>query len=61
MAMIIGGAVGNLIDRLAYGYVIDYFDVYAVNFAIFNIADCFITAGAVIFCACLLFDKKIKL
>jgi signal peptidase II len=61
MAMIIGGAIGNLIDRLAFGYVVDFFDVYAVNFAIFNVADCFITVGAVIFCACLLFDKKIKL
>lgn len=61
MAMIIGGAIGNLIDRIAFGYVIDFFDVYAVNFAIFNIADCFITTGAIIFCVCLLFDKKIKI
>ncbi len=61
MAMIAGGAVGNLIDRISYGYVIDFFDVYAVNFAIFNIADCFITLGAAVFCACLLFDKKINL
>ena len=61
IAMIIGGAAGNLIDRAFLGYVIDYFDFTLINFAIFNVADCFITVGAVLFCGCLLFDRKIKL
>ena len=49
-ALIIGGAIGNLIDRVWHGYVIDYvlFHLPAWNwsFAIFNLADAFITVGA---------------
>jgi signal peptidase II len=61
MAFIIAGAAGNLYDRAIYGYVVDFFDLQFVSFAIFNVADCFITVGAVLFCLCILFDKKIKL
>lgn len=48
LSLILGGAVGNLIDRLAYGYVIDFLDVYYGNwhFATFNIADSAISLGA---------------
>ena len=48
-ALIIGGAVGNLIDRVVYGHVIDYvlFHTPVWSFAIFNLADAFITIGAV--------------
>ena len=59
ISSIIGGAIGNLFDRIAYGYVVDFIDFYIINFAVFNIADCFITIGAVLFCACLIFDKRI--
>ncbi|MDH6230719.1 signal peptidase II [Mesorhizobium soli] len=47
-AMIIGGAIGNLIDRTLYGYVIDYilFHTPVWSFAIFNLADAFISVGA---------------
>jgi signal peptidase II len=47
-ALIIGGAVGNLIDRAVYGHVIDYilFHTPAWSFAVFNLADAFITVGA---------------
>ncbi|MEP9374318.1 signal peptidase II [Mesorhizobium sp. KR1-2] len=47
-ALIIGGAVGNLIDRAVYGHVIDYilFHTPVWSFAIFNLADAFITVGA---------------
>lgn len=61
IVMIIGGAAGNLIDRLFSGYVVDFFDFTLINFAIFNVADCFICVGAALFCGCLLLDKKIKL
>ncbi len=61
MCFIIGGAIGNLIDRIYYGYVIDFFDFRLINFAVFNVADSFITVGAIIFCICLLFDKSIKI
>lgn len=47
LAMILGGAIGNLIDRLLHGYVVDFFDFRAINFAIFNVADCFVTVGSI--------------
>ena len=46
LAMVIGGGIGNMIDRVAVGYVVDFIDVRAINFAIFNVADCFVTVGA---------------
>ena len=47
-ALIVGGAIGNLIDRALYGHVIDYilFHTPVWSFAIFNLADAFITVGA---------------
>jgi signal peptidase II len=47
LSLILGGAVGNLIDRVAYGYVIDFIDVYYGNshFPYFNIADAAINLG----------------
>ncbi len=46
LSMILGGGVGNMIDRIAYGYVVDFVDVRLINFAIFNVADSFVTVGA---------------
>jgi signal peptidase II len=47
LAFIIGGAAGNLIDRLTYGYVLDFVDAYYGNwhFWAFNVADAAITVG----------------
>lgn len=47
-ALVVGGAIGNLIDRAVYGHVIDYilFHTPVWSFAIFNLADAFITVGA---------------
>jgi signal peptidase II len=47
LSLILGGAIGNLIDRVAYGYVIDFIDVYYENshFPYFNIADAAINLG----------------
>lgn len=47
-ALIIGGAIGNLIDRSLHGYVIDYilFHLPSWSFAVFNLADAYISAGA---------------
>jgi len=50
LAALLGGAAGNLIDRLFYGYVVDMFEPLFINFAIFNIADIFITLGGITFC-----------
>ena len=47
--LVIGGAIGNLIDRIAYGHVVDFLLFYwqTYTFPAFNIADCAITVGAV--------------
>lgn len=49
-AMVLGGALGNLLDRIIYGYVIDFFDFYifSYDYPIFNMADCFIFVGVII-------------
>jgi signal peptidase II len=48
LSLILGGAVGNLIDRLVYGYVIDFIDVYygSWHWPAFNVADAAISVGA---------------
>jgi signal peptidase II len=50
LALILGGAVGNLIDRAIAGYVVDFVDVYwrGIHFWAFNVADSAITMGAVL-------------
>ena len=47
-AVIIGGGVGNLIDRVYRGYVIDYIDFRIINFAVFNFADICVTCGTAV-------------
>lgn len=49
-SMLIGGIVGNLIDRVVYGYVIDYldFNIFGYNFPIFNFADILIVVSVVL-------------
>ncbi len=51
LSMILGGAIGNGIDRMFSGYVIDFIDLYYRNFhwPAFNFADSFITIGAILF------------
>jgi signal peptidase II len=55
LACILGGAIGNVIDRLMHGYVVDFLDVYwrGWHFPAFNIADSAITIGAI----CLVIDE----
>ena len=50
LTLVIGGAAGNLIDRVTMGYVLDFFDVYRGNwhFWAFNVADSAITVGVVL-------------
>lgn len=43
--MILGGAIGNIVDRLHYGYVVDFIDFYRIWPDIFNVADACITIG----------------
>jgi len=60
LSLIIGGALGNLIDRVRYGYVVDFIDAhYATwHWPVFNIADSAICIGAVLLGIHLLFEKE---
>ena len=46
IAMVVSGGIGNMIDRIALGYVIDFIDFRLINFAVFNGADSFVCVGA---------------
>ncbi|MBR3967430.1 MAG: signal peptidase II [Clostridia bacterium] len=48
LSFIVGGGIGNMIDRLLLGYVVDFIDFRVINFAIFNGADSFVCIGAVL-------------
>ncbi len=50
LGMVLGGAVGNLVDRVLHGYVVDMLEFSFVRFAIFNLADVFVTVGGALFC-----------
>jgi signal peptidase II len=58
LASILGGAVGNVIDRVLYGYVVDFLDFHwrGWHFPAFNVADSAITLGA----ACLILDELLR-
>jgi len=60
LTCVIPGAAGNLIDRLFYGYVTDFFHFrwYETSFFVNNIADCFISVGVVFFIIPLFYNKK---
>lgn len=60
VAGILGGAIGNLIDRLRYGEVIDFLDVYVENYhwPAFNVADSAITVGVTILIIHFAFEKR---
>lgn len=48
ISLILGGAVGNMLDRMRTGFVVDMFELRFIRFAIFNVADIFLTMGAVL-------------
>jgi signal peptidase II len=61
LALILGGALGNIVDRYSYGYVVDYADFHIGTFRpflIFNVADAAITIGVVIVLARSLFMRE---
>lgn len=55
---LLGGAIGNFIDRLLYGSVVDMFQTTFINFPIFNVADASITIGVIIVLIDLFFMKE---
>ena len=58
LAAIYGGGLGNVIDRIRLGYVVDMIDVDFMNFAVFNVADCFIVCGSILLMISLVFFNK---
>ena len=46
LSLIVGGGIGNMIDRTVLGYVVDMIDCRFINFAVFNVADSFVCIGA---------------
>ena len=60
LAAITGGAIGNLIDRIATGVVVDYINVLFMNFAIFNFADICVCVGVGLLMVWVLFDSYFK-
>jgi len=57
LSFVIGGAIGNIMDRLLYNAVIDYLYISLINFPIFNIADIFVCTGIVGLIYLIIFNK----
>ncbi len=59
-SFVVGGGIGNLIDRIATGAVVDFFDFCLINFAIFNVADCFVVVGVILMAIYYIKEEKTK-
>lgn len=57
LALICGGGIGNMIDRIAYGYVVDFVDFRLINFPLFNLADSCVCVGTFLFVIFYLSDE----
>ena len=55
---VLAGGVGNMIDRLRLGYVVDMIEVEFISFPVFNVADCFITCGCILLMVHLVFFNR---
>ncbi len=61
LILIGAGAIGNAIDRLINGYVVDFFYFKLIDFAVFNVADSFLVVGTILLAFLLLFvNKEVK-
>ena len=58
IAAIYGGGLGNMIDRVRLGYVVDMIETTFIEFPVFNVADCFITCGCILLMIHLVFFNK---
>ena len=63
LMLIVSGGIGNMIDRIALGYVVDFIDFALIDFAVFNIADSLVCIGAGLLVLALVLDiiKEAKL
>ncbi len=59
LTLILGGGIGNLIDRVLNGIVVDFFEVIYMEYAIYNMADCFIVTGCCCLAVGILFEERI--
>lgn len=59
LTLIIGGAIGNFIDRLRLNFVVDFIDFRLINFAIFNFADIFVVLGSFSLLIALIINKDL--
>lgn len=60
LAAVAGGGLGNLIDRVFSGYVVDFIDVRIIHFAIFNFADICAVCGGIVFAVLIFLEDKKK-
>ena len=58
IAAIYGGGLGNMIDRVRFGYVVDMIETEFMEFPVFNVADCFITCGCIAMMVSLILINK---
>lgn len=56
LGVVLAGGVGNLIDRIRFGFVVDFIEPIFMDFAVFNIADCAVTLGAIVLIGYLVID-----
>ena len=58
--LVISGAIGNLIDRVRLGFVVDYLDVHIIWNYVFNLADCFVVVGTILLCIYIITSEEDK-
>lgn len=58
IAAVYGGGLGNMIDRVRLGYVVDMIETKFIEFPVFNVADCFITCGCIALMVSLIFFNR---
>lgn len=58
LVLVAAGAMGNAIDRVVHGFVVDFFDFRLIHFPVFNVADIFICVGGVLFVLYFMFQHK---
>ena len=60
LSVLFAGALGNWIDRVLHGYVVDMFHFYWFEFPIFNVADIFVVCATIMLCLLILFPKQFQ-
>ncbi len=61
LSLVISGGIGNMIDRILLGYVVDFIEPAFINFAVFNGADSFVTVGAFLLIGALIYELYLEI